>query len=247
MMQLSVENLTICFGGLVAVDAVSFGVAKGELVGIIGPNGAGKSTTFNAIAGVAAPTSGTIHFDGQRIDRLPPEQVSRRGIARTFQLVRLFRSMSVLENVMVGATSSSHSLQAARRRAVETLEMLGLGPRTHNRISTIPLADQKRTEIARALASEPAILLLDEMMSGLNPQETDEIIALIRTLNQAGLTIVIIEHVLRVVMSLPQRIIVLDHGRLIAEGSPQVVMHDPLVIEAYIGRKHGLAELGGPP
>lgn len=236
---LEVRDLTIKFGGLTAVDGADFAVRQGELLGIIGPNGAGKTTLFNAIVGVVKPTHGHILFKQQRIDGKQPDQIARMGIGRTFQTVRLFNSMTVLENVSVASSTVEESLGLAEERADEIIRLIGLQHRAHQKVNAVPLADRKRTEIARALATKPDILLLDEMMSGLNITETTEIISLIRRLNAEGLTMIVIEHVLRVMMELSHRIVVLDHGALIAEGEPTKVMENPLVIEAYIGRKHG--------
>jgi branched-chain amino acid transport system ATP-binding protein len=235
---LEVRDLTIKFGGLTAVDGADFEVRQGELLGIIGPNGAGKTTLFNAIVGVVKPTHGQILFKQQRIDGKQPDQIARMGIGRTFQTVRLFNSMTVLENISVASSTVEESLGLAEKRADEIIRLIGLQHRAHQKVNTVPLADRKRTEIARALATKPDILLLDEMMSGLNITETTEILSLIRRLNVEGLTMIVIEHVLRVMMELSHRIIVLDHGALIAEGEPTEVMENPLVIEAYIGRKH---------
>jgi branched-chain amino acid transport system ATP-binding protein len=236
---LRVDNLTVRFGGLVAVNDVSFAVDEGELLGIIGPNGAGKTTTFNAIAGAVRPTSGTIRIGSGTAERLvsgqPPERVARLGIARTFQSVRLFAALSVAENVTVAAGTVCPSMTSARRRADEVIELLGLGALRGKEIGELPLADQKKVEIARALALEPRLLLLDEMMSGLTQDETRELITLVTRLNADGLTIVVIEHVLRVIMQLSHRVVVLDHGTLIAQGPPKQVMTDPLVVEAYLG------------
>lgn len=236
---LEVDGLTIRFGGLTAVDDASFTVKEGELLGVIGPNGAGKTTMFNAIAGVVRPTGGRILFRQERIDGRRPDQIARLGVGRTFQKVRLFPSMTVLENVVVAGSTRHRSIERARQSALETIELIGLGERAHRKVREIPLADRKRTEIARALATDPKMLLLDEMMSGLNPTETDKIVALVRRLNADGLTVIVIEHVLRVITELSHRILVLDNGRLISEGAPKEVTEDPLVIEAYLGRRHG--------
>lgn len=241
---LKVEGLTVRFGGLVAVNDVTFDVAEGELLGIIGPNGAGKTTAFNAIAGAVRPTSGTIHIGDARVSGLPPEKVGRLGIARTFQTVRLFRSMSVAENIALGAVAVSGSMSAAYERAREIAALLSMEPLLQKEVSELPLADQKRVEIARGLALSPKLLLLDEMMSGLNQSETRDIIGVIKQLNDGGLTIIVIEHVIRVIMELSHRVLVLDHGALIAQGVPEEVMRDPHVVEAYLGRS-AARQLGG--
>lgn len=234
---LRVDNMTVRFGGLVAVNDVSFAVDEGELLGIIGPNGAGKTTSFNAVAGAVRPTSGTIRIGDELISGRPPERVARMGVARTFQSVRLFRAMTVAENVTLAASTVCPTMAAAARRAAEVAELLGMEALQAAEVDALPLADQKRVEIARALALAPRLLLLDEMMSGLTEQETRAIIGVIRKLNDGGLTIIVIEHVLRVIMELSHRILVLDHGVLIAQGPPREVMTDPLVVEAYIGRQ----------
>jgi branched-chain amino acid transport system ATP-binding protein len=234
---LRVDNMTVRFGGLVAVNDVSFAVDEGELLGIIGPNGAGKTTSFNAVAGAVRPTSGTIRIGDQLISGRPPERVARMGVARTFQSVRLFRAMTVAENVTLAASTVCPTMAAAGRRAAEVAELLGMEALQAAQVDELPLADQKRVEIARALALAPRLLLLDEMMSGLTEQETRAIIGVIRKLNDGGLTIIVIEHVLRVIMELSHRILVLDHGVLIAQGPPREVMADPHVVEAYIGRQ----------
>ena len=233
---LRVEKLTVRFGGLVAVNELSFGVADGELLGIIGPNGAGKTTAFNAIAGAVRPTSGTIRIGESTVSGLPPEKVARLGIARTFQSVRLFRSMTVEDNIALAAIAVSPSMQAARDRAREVAALLSMEDLLDKEGGALPLAHQKRVEIARALALSPKLLLLDEMMSGLNPSETRDIIGVIQQLNDKGLTIIVIEHVIQVIMELSQRVLVLDHGTLIAQGGAREVMRDPHVVEAYLGR-----------
>jgi len=233
---LEVDDLTVRFGGLTAVNHVSFNVGDGELVGIIGPNGAGKTTAFNAIAGAVQPTSGQIRLGARTVSGLPPEKVARSGIARTFQSVRLFKSMTVEENVRLGAIAVSPSMSAAADRGNTVIRTLNMEALRDSTVSMLPLADQKRVEIARGLALSPKLLLLDEMMSGLNQDETQEIIDIIRQLNAEGLTIVVIEHVLKVIMDLSHRLLVLDQGELIAEGAPRTVMKDPGVVEAYLGR-----------
>lgn len=233
---LEVKNLTIRFGGVVAVEDATFSVERNEVLGVIGPNGAGKTTTFNAIAGAVRPTHGSVFFEGRRIDRLKPHARARLGVARTFQTVRLFKSMTVEENVLIAASSVCR-LPAARRRTAETLERLGLADLAGRSIGGLPLAYQKRAEIARGLATGPALLLLDEMMSGLNPKETGELVATVRTLVDEGLTLLVVEHVLRVINEMADRVVVFDHGKLIALGTPRDVMNDDRVVEAYVGRR----------
>ena len=233
---LEVDDLTVRFGGLTAVNQLSFRVSNGELLGIIGPNGAGKTTAFNAIAGAVQPTSGRIRIGARTVSGLSPEKVARSGIARTFQSVRLFKSMTVEENVRLGAIAVCPSMSAAADRANSVIRTLNMEALRESPVSVLPLADQKRVEIARGLALSPKLLLLDEMMSGLNQDETQEIIDIIRQLNAEGLTIVVIEHVLKVIMDLSHRLLVLDQGELIAEGAPRTVMKDRRVVEAYLGR-----------
>ena len=233
---LSLHEVSVQFGGLRAVDAVSLEVATGELFGIIGPNGAGKTTLFNTIAGAQGPTAGHITLSGQRISRRPPERVARRGVGRTFQNVRLFPRMTVRENLIVAAATGA-GLAEARRRAAEILDLLELGEVADRRPRELPLATQKLTEIGRALALRPNLLLLDEMMSGLNEVEMGRLLQAIKRLNDDGLTIVVIEHVLRVIFDLTTRVAVLDHGALIAQGAPDDVMSQQHVVEAYLGKR----------
>jgi len=243
---LQVEELTVRFGGLLAVNQLTFDVNHGELLGIIGPNGAGKTTAFNAIAGAILPTSGSIHIGSRKVDGLPPESVAKLGIARTFQTVRLFQSMTVGENIALGALAVSGSKDAARAKAQEISELLAMEQLMDKQVMELPLADQKKVEIARGLGLSPRLLLLDEMMSGLNAAETREIIRVVKQLNEEqGLTIVIIEHVIRVIMELSHRVLVLDQGQLIAEGAPRDVMQEARVVEAYLGRS-AASKLEGP-
>lgn len=241
---LRVENLTVRFGGLTAVDSVSFEVPKGELLGVIGPNGAGKTTVFNAVAGAIKPTGGSITFDGRRIEGRTPNRVAQLGVGRTFQTVRLFKSLTVVENVLVAASTKTRSSRLARENALEAADMVGLGGVADRRAGEVPLADQKRTEIARALATDPRLLLLDEMMSGLNPEETEAITSLVLRLNAEGLTIIAVEHVMEVINRLCRHVVVLNNGRLIAEGTPRQVLEEPGVVEAYLGRGRDAAEGG---
>jgi branched-chain amino acid transport system ATP-binding protein len=234
---LSVASVSKRFRGLLAVDGVSFALAPGDLFAIIGPNGAGKTTLFNMIAGVFAPDTGAISFAGERIDGRPPEDICRRGIGRTFQLVRPFPALSVEDNVIIGALLRHPHVEAARVQAHETLRRLDLFDKRSQRASALTLPDRKRLEAARALATQPRLLLLDEVMAGLRPTETDRMIAILRELNRDGLTILLIEHVMRAVMALASRILVLHHGAAIAEGTPEAVVREPAVVQSYLGRE----------
>jgi branched-chain amino acid transport system ATP-binding protein len=233
---LSLQNVSKRFRGLVAVDGVSFDVPEGVIFGVIGPNGAGKTTTFNMIAGAATPDSGSITFAGKSITGLSSDVVCRRGIARTFQLVRPFPALSVADNVIVGALLREKDVGAARQRAFAVLRRLDLFDKRNQIASTLTLPDRKRLEVARALATEPRLLLLDEVMAGLRPTETDHMVATLRAINrESGLTILLIEHVMRAVMALASQVLVLDHGVTIASGTPEQVVRDPAVVQSYLG------------
>jgi branched-chain amino acid transport system ATP-binding protein len=233
---LSVEAVSKRFRGLLAVDRVSFTVPQGAIFAIIGANGAGKTTLFNIIAGALTPNGGTITFAGKPVDGLPPDAVCRRGIARTFQIVRPFPALSVEDNVVVGALLHRREVGAAREHARDLLRQLDLFDKRHRLASTLTLPDRKRLEVARALATGPQLLLLDEVMAGLRPTETDRMVAILRALNsETGLTILLIEHVMRAVMALASRVLVLDHGVAIAEGAPEAVVRDPAVVQSYLG------------
>jgi len=235
-MLLSVSGVSKRFRGLVAVDGVSFEVTKGEIFAVIGPNGAGKTTLFNMIAGTLKPDQGSIVFDGAPIDGLAPDAVCRRGIARTFQLVRPFPALSVEDNVVVGALARHHGVAEARERAQALLQRFGLFDRRHQPASALTLPDRKRLEVVRALATEPKLLLLDEVVAGLRPTEVDRLVGVLRELNRdSGLTILMIEHVMRAVMALAGRVLVLDHGTAIADGTPDAVVRDPAVVQSYLG------------
>ena len=233
---LEVEGVSKRFRGLLAVDRVSFAVPSGAIYAVIGPNGAGKTTLFNVIAGVFPPNDGSVSFAGERIDGLTPDKICRRGIARTFQIVRPFPALTVEENVTVGALLHRRHTADARDHAHEVLRRLDLYDKRDRRAATLTLPDRKRLEMARALATEPKLLLLDEVMAGLRPTETDRMVAILKQLNrETGLTILLIEHVMRVVMALAERIVVLHHGAEIAQGTPQDVVRDPAVIHSYLG------------
>lgn len=235
MTLLKLENVTKRFAGLVAVNNISIEVAKGEIVGIIGPNGAGKTTLFHSICGFHIAEEGAIVYDGKNIHGLKPEIICEQGIARTFQIVQPFGNLTLLENVMVGAFNRHAKYAEAREVALEKLNFVGLKSRANIRMRDLTFPEQKKVELARALATEPKLLFLDEIMSGLNPTEVMEMIELIREIREQGITIVFIEHLMSAVMSLSDRVIVMHHGELLAVGKPEEVKENPAVIEAYLG------------
>lgn len=233
---LSVKGVTQRFRGLVAVDDVSFDVAKGQIYAVIGPNGAGKTTLFNLIAGVYTPSAGSIEFEGTRIDGLAPEKICARGIARTFQIVRPFPGLTTLENATIGALLRDADPDAATGHAGEILRRLDLWDKRDARAGALTLPDRKRLEVARALATKPKLLLLDEVMAGLRPTETDRLVAIFRELaRETGVTILLIEHVMRAVMALAERILVLHHGAKLVEGAPAEIVRDQRVLDSYLG------------
>jgi branched-chain amino acid transport system ATP-binding protein len=242
MALLEVADLRKRFGGLQAVAGVSFEIAAGEIVGLIGPNGAGKTTLFHLISGFAAPDQGEVRFEGATTRGLRPHEICRRGLARTFQIVKPFPGLTVLENVRVGALARTPTFAAATRKAREVLALVGLEDRTDRTARGLTLADRKRLELARALATEPRLLLLDEVMAGLTPTETERIIEICRAINARGIAILLIEHVMRAVMALSRRVVVLSQGQVLAAGAPSAIARDPQVVEVYLGEAYDGAE-----
>jgi branched-chain amino acid transport system ATP-binding protein len=240
--MLTLDRVTKRFGGLTAVRDVSLEVQPGDLVGIIGPNGAGKTTLFNVIAGYHRPEEGRVTFDAHDVTGRPPHQICRLGLTRTFQIVKPFGNLSVLDNVMIGALTRVPTVRAARSAAEGVIATCGLGPQVAARAKALPLGLRKRLEVARALATKPRLLLLDEVMAGLNPSELLGMIDLIRRLHADGLTVIVIEHVMAAMMRLARRIVVLHHGERIAEGPPSAIASDRRVIDAYLGEEFVLAQ-----
>jgi len=240
--MLELESVTKRFGGLTAVRAVSLEVRVGDLLGIIGPNGAGKTTLFNVISGYYRPEEGRVRFEGHDVTGLPAHEISRLGLTRTFQIVKPFGRLSVADNVMIGALTRVPRVRDARIEAERVVALCGLGPHAHAHARALPIALRKRLEVARALATRPRLLLLDEVMAGLNPAELGGIVELVRRVHAEGVTLIVIEHIMAAMMRLAQRIVMLHHGEKIAEGTPEAIAHDRRVIDAYLGEEFNLAE-----
>lgn len=246
---LELDHVTKRFGGLPAVDDLSFAVRSGETLGVIGPNGAGKSTVIGLIGGAIAPTSGVIRFQGQDVTRLPPHRRAHLGIARTFQVAQPFTGLDVRENVIIGALFGGRvgSRAEAERVADEVMERAGLTAKARLKGDALTVADRKRLEMARALALRPRLLLLDEVMSGLTPHEVEQAVTLIREINQSGVTVIVVEHIMKAIQGVSDRVLVIHFGKRIVEGTPQEALSDPKVIEAYLGQRYARARLGNPP
>jgi branched-chain amino acid transport system ATP-binding protein len=238
MTLLHIEHLTKSFGGLKAVNGFDQEIEQGDIIGLIGPNGAGKSTLFSLVNGFHRADEGRILFDGEDITHRGPHEICKKGIARSFQVVRPFSDMTVLDNVVVGTFCRCEQRSEARTRATRILEFVGLDTQKNRPAKSLTIADKKRLEMARALGTEPKLLLLDEVMAGLNPKETEETIRLVREIRKTGVTVFIIEHIMRVIMTLSDRISILHHGQKIAEGAPQEVVRNEKVIKAYLGEEY---------
>ena len=236
---LEVDSLSRAFGGVQALDGVSFALYPGEIVGLIGPNGAGKTTLVNLVTGVVTPSSGTVRFNGRDVTKQRPWQAARNGLARTFQVVQPFPEMTVLDNVAAGALFAGQAGNRAEAEAAarEHLSFVGLAYEAHRPAAALPLPGRKRLELAKSLAMKPRVLLLDEVNAGLNSGEVEHALKLMRAIADRGITILIIEHLMKVVLTLSQRILVLHRGKLVSQGDPKTVIQDPVVVEAYLGRK----------
>jgi branched-chain amino acid transport system ATP-binding protein len=241
MALLELSGMTKEFGGLRAVDALDLALENGQILGLIGPNGAGKSTAFNCIAGVYAPTNGTIAFNGEKINGRKPWDLCKKGLARTFQIVKPFASKNVLYNVTVASFATTGSRLVAEQKALAVLESLNFADKKDVLAGNLTIADRKRLEIARALATEPTLLLLDEVMAGLRPAEVDEMVEILKNLRDRGITILVIEHIMRAIMALSDRIVVIQFGKKIAEGTPNEIANNENVIKAYLGEDYAVA------
>jgi branched-chain amino acid transport system ATP-binding protein len=238
---LELKNITKRFGGLTANDNISLSVWPGEIVGIIGPNGSGKTTLFSLISGFLQPNEGTITFEGKDLVGLLPFAINAKGVSRTFQVVQPFAGLTVLENAMIGTLVKNYPIAEAKQKSFDILTFVGLSGKAHRLASELTLSEMKRLEMAKALSTEPKILLLDEIMSGLRPIEVDETVELIRSMRDSGITILFIEHLMRAVMALSERLYVLHHGEMIASGPSHEVMHTEAVVEAYFGEAKNIA------
>jgi len=238
MAILETKEISVYFGNMAALSDISVSIEEGEILGLIGPNGAGKTTFFNCVSGYLNCSAGAIYFKGKDITSDPTHRLCHLGICRTFQIVQNFQEMTVLENVMMGAFCRYSNPKKAARMAEEIIDFSGMAEKKEEIAGSLTLADQKRIELARAIATEPEVLLLDEVMAGLNNEETEQALALIRKVNEKGLTIIVVEHIMEAIMKISHRIVVLDSGELIANGPPEEVVQDARVVKAYLGEEY---------
>ncbi len=241
MSSLKIENLSKSFGGLTAVNGVTFQVQEGEILGLIGPNGSGKTTIFNLISGFLIPDRGNIHLGEESLVGLKPHQICKRGIGRTFQIVKPFSNLSVMRNVRAAVFNREREISGANRQSEKLLEFMGLWSKRDEPATSLTLMERKRLELARSLATQPKFLLLDEVMAGLTPVEQQQMIELVEKIREGGITIIVIEHTMRIIMTLSERIVVLCFGEIIAQGIPREVAQDPHVIKSYLGEKYSFA------